>query len=202
MPITFRKAVLLVILLHVGGGMALYGFLQYRSYRDKIARENRDREVIANYNNNPTDWNNQGKKLRVVAVPKLKPKSKIEEKSFKDYFIDITAHIINEGKELYGMALTIPPKIEHQTKDTVDKIEKKIKQKEQLKPAVKPRPTPRPTPFTTVIYKHTRVIEHNKASSRPSVVKEEMISTSVVPIEQVSAPRLRLVRPCPPPNFR
>lgn len=195
MPISFKKAFIIVLILHG----ALYGVLKYRSYSARMAREARDREVAANYESNQDIWNNKGKKLRVLAVPK--PKIKKEEKSFKDYFVDRVAYVINGGREFYGKLLTIPPKIDYEAKDTLDKIEKKINPPVRLKPAIKPKPIPSPTPFRTVVYRHTRGIEQEIPQSKPKIVKEEMVSTSVVLPVQSSVPRLRLVRPCPPPNF-
>ena len=195
MPISFKKAFIIVLVLHG----ALYGVLKYRSYSAKMAREAKDREVAANYEKNQDVWNNKGKKLVVVAVPK--PKIKREEKSFKDYFVDSVAYVINGSREFYGKLLTIPPKIDYEAKDTLDRIEKKINLPVRLKPTIKPKPIPSPTPFLTVVYRATRVIEQKVPQSKPRIVKEGMVSTSVVSPVQSSVPRLRLVRPCPPSNF-
>ena len=168
-----------------------------------MAREAREEQLSARYNDSTDIWNNQGKKPRVVAVPK--PKIKKEEKSFKDYFDDITAYIINKSREFYGMLFTIPPVIDYQTKDTLDKIEKKINKPVQSKPIIKPKPksTPSPTPLVTVIYKHTRVIEQDTIKNTPKITREETssiyIPASSSPLP--SQPRLRPVKLCPPPNF-
>jgi len=197
---SFKKAFVIVLVLHG----ALYGFLKLRSYSDKMAREAKYNEIAARVNDSADIWNNQGRKLQVVAVPK--PKVKKEEKSFKDYFVDITAYTINKSREFYGMLLTIPPAIDYQTKDTIDKIEKKINKPVQSKPIIKPKPksTPSPTPLVTVVYKHTRVIEQDTIKKTPKITREE---TSSIYIPASSSPpsspqpRLRPVMLCPPPNF-
>jgi len=199
---SFKKAFVIVLVLHV----ALYGFLKLRNYSDKMAREAKYNEIASRVNDGADIWNNQGRKLQVVAVPK--PKIKKEEKSFKDYFVDITAYIINKSREFYGMLLTIPPAIDYQTKDTLDKIEKKINKPVQSKPIIKSKPksTPSPTPLVTVIYKHTRVIEQDTIKKTPKITREETSSiyipaSSSSPPPSSPQPRLRPVKLYPPPNF-
>jgi len=194
---SFKKAFVIVLVLHG----ALYGFLKLRSYSDKMAREAKYNEIAARVNDSADIWNNQGRKLQVVAVPK--PKVKKEEKSFKDYFVDITAYTINKSREFYGMLLTIPPAIDYQTKDTIDKIEKKINKPVQSKPIIKPKPksTPSPTPFVTVVYKHTRVVEQDIIKKTPKITREEMSSIYIPESLSPPQPRLRAVKLYPPPNF-
>lgn len=206
---TFKKATVIVICLHVLGGVLLYGVLKYKSHRAREVREARDREIAASYSNNPADWNNQGKKPRVVAIPKLKPKVRKEEKSLKDYFVNSVVYVINKSEELYKRLLTIPPVIDYQTKDTLDKIEKKINKPVQTKPIIrlKPKSIPSPTPQVTIIYKYTQVVEQNVVTKKPEIVSQETSSiyipshSSSPPLPQLSHPRLRPVRLCPPPNF-
>ena len=210
---TFKKATVIVICLHVLGGVLLYGVLKYKSHRAREVREARDREIAASYSNNPADWNNQGKKPRVVAIPKLKPKVRKEEECLKDYFVNSVVYIINKSKELYKRLLTIPPVIDYQTKDTLDKIEKKINNPVQTKPIIRPKPksipssTPSSTPQVTIIYKYTQVVEQNVVTKKPEIVSQETSSiyipshSSPPPLPQLPHPRLRPVRLCPPPNF-
>lgn len=167
-----------------------------------MAREAKYNEIASRVSDSTDIWNNQGRKLQVVAVPK--PKIKKEEKSFKDYFVDTVAYSINEGREFYGTLFTIPRAIEYQAKDTLDRIEKKINKPVQSKPNIKPKPKsiPSPTPLVTVIYKHTRVIEQDTIKKASKITREEMnsiyIPASSSPPPQ---PRLRPVKLCPPPNF-
>jgi hypothetical protein len=194
---SFKKALVIVLVLHG----ALYGFFKLRSYSDKMAREVKYREIASRTNDSADIWNNQGRKLQVVAVPK--PKIKKEEKSFKDYFVNTVAYAINKSREFYGMLLTIPPVIDYQAKDTIDKIEKKINKPVQSKPIIKPKSksVPSPTPFVTVVYKHTRVIEQDIIKKAPKITREEMNSIYIPESSSLPQPRLRPVKLCPPPNF-
>lgn len=208
---SFKRATVIVICLHVLGGVLLYGVLKYKSYRAREVREARDREIAASYSNNPADWNNQGKKPRVVAIPKLKPKVGKEEESLKDHFVNGVVYAINKCEELYKRLLTIPPAIDYHTQDTLDKIEKKINKPVQTKPIIRPKPksiprfTPSPTPQVTIIYKYTQVVEQNVVTKKPEIVSQET-SSIYIPSHSSSPlpptrPRMHPVRLCPPPNF-
>jgi len=202
MCISFKKAFVIVLLLHG----TLYGFLKVRSYMDKRARDMRDKEIAANYENNQDVWNNQGKKLRVLAVPKPTPHNKKQVKSFKYYVVDAVAYAINSSRELHARLLMVPPTMDYETKDTLDKIQKKIKPPAAkpivpLKPALKPKPKSQPAPFATVVYRQQASVAQNVTPREPTIAKQEIILPSVPPATPPSVSRLRPVKLCPPPNF-
>jgi hypothetical protein len=121
-PLTYKKAAVVVITLHVVGFAVLFGWSSYKSNRAKIERKLKMAEAVANYNPDKAFWNTHDKKLKVVAVSPVRLKPTIKPEA-KEQFVDKVSGLIIGTRKNFDSLADATMSVINETKDVVYQIE-------------------------------------------------------------------------------
>ena len=205
-PLTYKKAAVVVITLHVVGFAVLFGWSSYKSNRAKIERKLKMAEAVANYNPDKAFWNTHDKKLKVVAVSPVRLKPTIKPEA-KEQFVDKVSGLIIGARKNFDSLADASMSVINETKDVVYQIEKRVEAPKPVKQPVpkakKPQQNTVPNNTSTTSYTKHVVTERGK-----TYTQYEQYEEIRRPVEQIrtvpssSLPRvvpMRVVSPPPPP---
>lgn len=206
-PLTYKKAAVVVITLHVVGFAVLFGWSSYKSNRAKIERKLKMAEAVANYNPDKAFWNTHDKKLKVVAVSPVRLKPTIKPEA-KEQFVDKVSGLIIGARKNFDSLADASMSVINETKDVVYQIEKRVEVPKPVKQPVpkakKPQQNTVPNNTSTTSYTKHVVTERGK-----TYTQYEQYEEIRRPVEQIrtvpssSLPRvvpMRVVSPPPPPQ--
>lgn len=210
-PLTYKKAAVVVITLHVVGFAVLFGWSSYKSNRAKIERKLKMAEAVANYNPDKAFWNTHDKKLKVVAVSPVRLKPTIKPEA-KEQFIDKVSGLIIGARKNFDSLADASMSVVNETKDVVYQIEKRVEAPKVNKPVVVKQPIPKAkkpqqntVPNNTSTTSYTKHVVTERGKTYTQYEQYEEIRRPVEQIRTVpssSLPRvvpMRVVPPPPPP---
>lgn len=197
-PISWKKAGVVVVLLHVS---AFGGLIALNKYKSAVARAERNKEAVVAADTTSSMWPENRPKPRIVAYPKAVSKKIIEtasNRSFQDYIAEKTADLIifknntwkyfqNMFTDLESTYNTTIKKVEVAKKQTEAATRKKVAEKSNLPKTVpivygeKPKTVPivraeKPKTINTVVQRRVVVRDDSREE-----VTQETIRTIPIP---------------------
>jgi len=211
-PITYKKAAVIVVALHVVGFVVLFGWGSYNSNRAKVERKLKMAAAVANYNPDKTFWNTHDKKLKVVAVSPVKVKPVIKPAA-KEQFIDKVSNLIIGVRKNFDNLADASTSAVNEAKDVVYQIEKRVEVPKPTKqPVVIKQTVPKarksqqntlPNNTSTTSYTKHTVTEKGKTYTQYEQYEEIRRPVEQIRTTSPSLPRvvpMRVVPPPPPPS--